>query len=106
MRTYSPLAVAVNLLLGLPAVVPLFLIWYFLANWPLAELGWTDREPTENDGVLPWVLFAGPVLVGFAALWWLANLPVRRRSAGTGARLYWPVSMLLTLVPMGVLAVL
>ena len=44
--------VAVNLLLGIPAVIPLFLAWYILANGPLAALGWTMQDPDENDGML------------------------------------------------------
>ncbi|MFE0807626.1 hypothetical protein ACFW4M_14950 [Streptomyces sp. NPDC058794] len=72
------LPLAVNVLLGVPAVVPAFLLWYFASNWPLAALGWTDREPTENDGVLPWVVLATPVLTLFGLVWWLANRPLRR----------------------------
>ncbi|SDT12332.1 hypothetical protein SAMN05216371_1341 [Streptomyces sp. TLI_053] len=110
MRTYPTAAVAVNLLLGLPAVVPVWLLWYFAVNWPLAELGWTRREPTENDGVLPWLMLAVPVLAVFAAVWWPANHLLRRRRrhryADPGrAGAYWTTSALLTLVPTGVLIV-
>ncbi|GGS05310.1 hypothetical protein GCM10010252_50000 [Streptomyces aureoverticillatus] len=102
MRKWLPAALGVNLLLGIPAVVPVWLLWYLLANWPLAALGWTGREPTENDGVLPWLLLGGLVPALYALLWWLANRPVRRR-ATVGSRLYWPVSVLATLVPTFVL---
>ncbi|MFE7558619.1 hypothetical protein [Kitasatospora sp. NPDC057500] len=102
MRTYAPAAAVVNLLLGVPAVVPVWLLWYFAANWPLAALGWTEGEPTENDGPLPWLVLCGPVVLASAALWWLANGPVRRRS-GAPAWVYWPVSAGLTLLPTGVL---
>ncbi|WP_442813073.1 hypothetical protein [Streptomyces sp. NBC_01800] len=67
-------------------------------NWPLAAVGWTQREPTENDGMLPWLLVGGPVVALFALLWWLANRPLRRRTA-LAPRLYWAVSALMTLVP-------
>ncbi|MFF7592375.1 hypothetical protein ACFZCK_33355 [Kitasatospora purpeofusca] len=105
MRTYPPAAVVVNLLLGLPAVVPVWLLWYFAVNWPLAGLGWTQGEPTENDGMLPWFIFAVPVLSVFSGLWWLANhLLRRRRHAGPrAAGAYWTTSALLTLVPTGAL---
>ncbi|AUG76311.1 hypothetical protein CFP65_1412 [Kitasatospora sp. MMS16-BH015] len=88
--------VAVNLLLGVPAVVPLWLLWYFAANWPLAELGWTQREPTENDGPLPWLVLGLPIVLGSALLWWLANRPLRRRHP---TRAHWPVAALATLTP-------
>ncbi|WP_405007739.1 hypothetical protein OHV13_29980 [Kitasatospora purpeofusca] len=108
MRTYPTAAVAVNLLLGLPAVVPIWLLWYFAVNWPLAGLGWTDRNPTENDGMLPWFMLAVPVLSVFAGSWWPANHLLRRRRrhryADQGsAGAYWTTSALLTLVPTAVL---
>ncbi|MCX5340617.1 alkaline shock response membrane anchor protein AmaP [Streptomyces sp. R-74717] len=98
MRKWSSIAVGVNLLLGIPGVVPVWLLWYFAANWPLAAMGWAQRNPTENDGMLPWLLFGAPVLALFALVWWLSNRPVRRRAA-LDPRLYWPVSALVTLVP-------
>jgi len=98
MRTRLLAVVGVNLLLGIPAVVPVFLLWYFAVNWPLAAVGWTQREPTENDGMLPWLMIGGPVLTLFAAVWWLVNSPMRRRVA-LAPRLYWLVSALMTLVP-------
>lgn len=98
MRKWLPTAVGVNLLLGIPGVVPVWLLSYFAVNWPLAAIGWTQREPTENDGMLPWLLLGGPVVALFALLWWLANRPLRRRTA-LDPRLYWPVSVLMTLVP-------
>ncbi|MFF0290226.1 hypothetical protein [Streptomyces sp. NPDC005262] len=105
MWKWSVTAVAVNLLLGIPGVVPAFLLWYFASNWPLAAMGWTQRDPTENDGMLPWVVLATPVLALFALVWWLANRPVRRRVA-LDSLLYWPVSALLTLAPFTVMAAL
>ncbi|MER7846259.1 hypothetical protein ABTZ03_20165 [Kitasatospora sp. NPDC096077] len=105
-RGYSPTAVVLNLLLGLPGVVPVWLLYQFAVNWPLAALGWTDREPTDNDGILPWLLLPGPVVLGSGALWWLANRAVRRRTAPGGSRAgYWLTSVLLTLVPTLVLII-
>ncbi|GAA4899324.1 hypothetical protein GCM10023237_17830 [Streptomyces coeruleoprunus] len=89
---------AVNLTLGIPGIVPVWLLWYFVANWPLAAMGWTQREPTENDGVLPWLLVGGPVVGLFGLVWWLVNRPLRRRTA-LDPRVYWPASALVTLVP-------
>ncbi|TLQ45062.1 hypothetical protein [Streptomyces marianii] len=98
MRKWSLIAVGVNLLMGIPGVIPVWLLWYFAANWPLAEIGWTQRSPTENDGMLPWMLIAVPVLGLFALLWWLANQAMRRRTT-LNPRLYWPISLLVPLVP-------
>ncbi|MFD4970037.1 hypothetical protein [Streptomyces sp. NPDC058424] len=52
--------VAVNLLLGIPAIVPVFLVRYVLSNGPLAELGLTSRDPNEDDGMLLWLLTSSP----------------------------------------------
>ncbi|MDY0815964.1 hypothetical protein [Kitasatospora purpeofusca] len=107
MRTYPTAAVVVNLLLGLPAVVPIWLLWYFAVNWPLAALGWTQGEPTENDGMLPWFILAVPVLSVFSGIWWLANhllrRPRHRHTEPAPAGAYWTTGALLTLVPTGVL---
>ncbi|WP_327188465.1 hypothetical protein [Streptomyces xinghaiensis] len=92
------LSLIVNVLLGVPAVVPAFLLWYFASNWPLAELGWTQREPTENDGVLPWVMLATPVLILFGLIWWLANWPLRHRTPLTRGT-YWLLSAAATALP-------
>ncbi|MGX1562239.1 hypothetical protein [Streptomyces sp. NPDC055506] len=98
-------ALGVNLLLGIPAVVPVWLLWYLASNWPLAALGLTEREPTENDGMLPWFLVAGPVVLVFGLLWWLANRPLRRGTTLPPAR-YWALCVLATLLPTLVLIVI
>ncbi|MDW4900243.1 hypothetical protein HXS80_20200 [Streptomyces sp. CB04723] len=100
----SSVPVAANLLLGIPAVVPLFLIWYLLSNYPLADLGWTQREPTENDGILPGLIIAVPVVGVFGIVWALLNLWMRDRlSAGASASSYWTLAAALTLAPCGLL---
>ncbi|MFF2136020.1 hypothetical protein [Streptomyces sp. NPDC058193] len=91
-------AVGINLALGVPGIVPVWLIWYVLANGPLAEGGWTQREPTENDGMMLWLVIVVPVVAVFGLLWWLANDSVSRRAA-VDPRLYWTAGGLLTLVP-------
>ncbi|MGX2996119.1 hypothetical protein JNUCC64_17855 [Streptomyces sp. JNUCC 64] len=98
MAKHWSLPLLVNLLLGVPAVVPVFLLYYFATNWPLAELGLTSREPTENDGVAPMLLVLVPVLVLYGLVWWLANAPLRRRTA-LAPRTYWILSSLATLAP-------
>ncbi|MFF2021747.1 hypothetical protein ACFVW2_08050 [Streptomyces sp. NPDC058171] len=97
-RRWWAAALGVNLLFGVPCIVPVWLFWYFLSNWPLADLGMTMREPTENDGMLPWMMFGGPIVVGSLMLWWLINFSLRRR-VRTRSRVYWPVSALTALVP-------
>lgn len=104
MRKWLAVGVGLNLFLGIPGVVPVWLVWYWASNWPLAGLGWTQREPTENDGMLPWFIVATPVLVLFGLVWWLANRPVRRRAGGSG-RLYWSVGAVAALAPAGALFV-
>ncbi|MFI1188765.1 hypothetical protein [Streptomyces californicus] len=95
---------AANLLLGIPAVVPLFLIWYLLDNYPLADLGWTQREPTENDGILPGLIIAVPVVGVFGIVWTLLNLWMRDRLfARAPAATYWTLAATLTLAPYGLL---
>ncbi|MFJ4977335.1 hypothetical protein ACIP6X_18625 [Streptomyces coeruleorubidus] len=88
----------VNVLLGIPAVVPFWLLWYLVVNWPLAELGWTVREPTENDGMALWLVIVVPVVTLYALIWWLANMPLRRRTA-LAPRTYWLLSLAAPLVP-------
>lgn len=90
--------VAVNLLLGIPAIVPLFLAWYILANGPLAALGWTMQNPNENDGMLLWLVITAPVFCLFGLLWGLANAWLRRRTPVRSSR-YWPVCVVASLAP-------
>lgn len=93
-----PAPFAVNLLLGVPGIVPIWLVFYFAVNWPLAGLGLAESSPTENDGVLPWLLVGGPVLALFFLVSWLANRPLRRRTLlAPGA--YWLLSVVATTLP-------
>ncbi|MFD3409748.1 hypothetical protein [Streptomyces cyaneofuscatus] len=92
--------VVVNLLLGIPAVVPIFLTWYFLSNGPLAELGWTQRDPNEDDGMLLWLIFVVPAVGCFGGIWALTNLWIRRKLFTEGPpSMYWSVSVVLVLAP-------
>lgn len=91
-------ALGVNLLLGIPGVLPIWMLWYLMANWPLAELGVTMREPTENDGMTVALVVFGPVIVVYAVLWWIANRPLARR-ATLATHHYWLLSGLGMLLP-------
>jgi hypothetical protein len=93
-----PIPIGVNLLLGIPAIVPLFLVWYLMANWPLADLGWTQREPTENDGILPALIFSVPVFCLFGSIWGLVNMWMRPRTAVPASQ-YWLSCVAASLVP-------
>ncbi|MEU7904930.1 hypothetical protein [Actinoplanes sp. NPDC049118] len=92
------LPIGVNLLLGIPAIVPLFLAWYIMVNWPLAALGWTQREPTENDGMLPWLVIAAVVFGLFGSIWALINLWMRSRTPVRTSH-YWIACVLASLLP-------
>ncbi|MEV0004217.1 hypothetical protein AB0H28_18315 [Micromonospora sp. NPDC050980] len=88
-----------NLLLGIPATVPLFLAWYIIVNGPLAALGWTRRDPSEDDGMLPWVLVAVPVFCVFGLVWGLVNVWLRRRTTAASAAQYWVACVAASLMP-------
>ncbi|WP_327388613.1 MULTISPECIES: hypothetical protein [unclassified Streptomyces] len=90
--------------MGVPCVLPVWLLWYVAANGPLADLGWTQREPTENDGMLIVLVVVAPIVTAFVLLWWLANHFVRRWNTAA-ARVYWPVCALVTLVPAATLVI-
>ncbi|WP_308101943.1 hypothetical protein [Streptomyces sp. S07_1.15] len=47
------LSLIVNVLLGVPAVVPAFLLWYFASNWPLAELAGPGGNPRRTTASCP-----------------------------------------------------
>lgn len=86
---------AVNVLFGYLLVLPLSLVWYFLADYPLAALGLTERDPTDNDGILPHLIVLGGVGL-FIALWAVINLALRALLR-LPARSYWLVSVVLLL---------
>ncbi|MFI5678255.1 hypothetical protein [Streptomyces cellulosae] len=97
------LPVTANLVLGVVAVVPLWLLTQFARNYPLAALGLTDREPTDDDGMLPWAMLLVPMWVLFLALWVSANWLIREKAV-VSRGWYWGWAVLVALVPTGVLA--
>jgi hypothetical protein len=92
------IAVGVNLAMGIPGIVPIFLAYYYLSNGPLADLGWTGREPTENDGTLALSMFLGPILLAAAVGWILANWLLWRWTEAP-AVLQWTVCLVASFVP-------
>ena len=103
LRKWS-LAIGVNVLLGIPAVIPLFLAWYILVNGPLAALGWTLRDPNEDDGMLLWLVIGVPVFGLFGLIWALVNRWIRRRTAVPPSR-YWTVCAIASVLPFAALLV-
>ncbi|MFB4269406.1 hypothetical protein [Nonomuraea sp. GTA35] len=82
---------AVNVLFGYLAVFPLSLVWYYLTNSPLVALGLTERDPTDNDGILGYLIVLGGVGL-FIVLWAVVNLALRALLR-LPARSYWLVSV-------------
>ncbi|WP_055694270.1 hypothetical protein [Streptomyces prasinopilosus] len=101
-RWGAPLAV--NLVLGVVAVVPLWLSAMFVVSHPLAGLGLVPGEPTDNDGPLPWAVVLALVWAVFLALWIPLNRWVRPESCARGR--YWAASAGLVPVPAVLLVVL
>lgn len=95
------LSVLVNLVLGVVAVVPLWLVWYFAVSFPLADLGWTSGG-SEDDGLQPWLMVVVPIWAAFALLWWLSNTGIRQWT-GLPRLQYWITGIALTLLPTVVL---
>ncbi|GGV51093.1 hypothetical protein [Streptomyces spectabilis] len=96
-------ALGINLLLGIPAIVPMLMLWILLSNWPLADIGLTTRMPNneQDDSPTAALLFFGPLIAASAALWWIANRPLARRTHLTAPR-YWLLSLAGTLIPTAV----
>ncbi|WP_432574395.1 hypothetical protein [Kineococcus sp. SYSU DK005] len=93
------LVVIVNLLLGVPGIVPLWLAHYYLRTWPLAALGLTVREPTENDGAGLASALILPI-VGTAVLaWFLTGHVLRPRVHASARAWFWPTSIGAVLLP-------
>ncbi|MEV8595353.1 hypothetical protein [Streptomyces sp. NPDC052012] len=99
-RWGTPLAA--NLILGVVAIVPLWLTMMFLLShlW-----GLTPRDPTDNDGSLPWLIVLTLLWSVFLALWLPVNVYARPRTGVSSLR-YWTVSAGLALTPMVFLTVL
>ncbi|WP_437029619.1 hypothetical protein [Streptomyces sp. enrichment culture] len=99
MRRWGP-PVAVHLILGVVALVPLWLSMMFLVSHPLAAWGLTSPEPTDNDGALPWLVLLVPMWAVFLALWLPLGSLARRTATGVSRARYWTVGAALVLAPM------
>ncbi|MGY0021445.1 hypothetical protein ACVHNB_21105 [Streptomyces sp. YJ-C3] len=84
-------ALGVNLLLGIPAVIPLWMLWYLAAT--LAH-----PAPTENDGMAVVLVVLVPVIACCGFLWWAANRPFARRTHLSRPQ-YWLLSGVGALLP-------
>ena len=92
------LVACANVLLGIPGVVPLYMAWYIAASWPLEALGLTQRDPTENDGILPVLVVLGPAIAASVLVWWLANRWLRPRAVTSG-KAFWATAIGANLLP-------
>ncbi|MDT0305798.1 hypothetical protein RM780_02315 [Streptomyces sp. DSM 44917] len=93
--------VCLNAVLGVLAIVPFFALALFLRNFPLHDLGLTRREPTENDGILGWVILLVPLGGTSLGIWFLSNYLVRNttRARALPARRYWLLSTAVVCLP-------
>ena len=93
------LPVVVNLVLGVPAIVPFFLLWYGWASWSPTEFRQGLMEPSVNEEPLGWAMIAGPFVFGFGGIWLFVNWLVRGRRTMVPRLRYWSVCVAATLVP-------
>ncbi|WSM14263.1 hypothetical protein OHB49_20755 [Streptomyces sp. NBC_01717] len=93
-----PAALGANLLLGIPGVVPFWLLWYLASSWL------TGPPAEENDGMALWLPIAAVVVGPYILLWMAVNRAVARRSSLTPPT-YWLLSVLATLLPITALII-
>jgi len=93
-----PVALGANVLLGIPGVVPIWLLWFLAANWA------SGPEPTDNDPMVLWLPIAAIIVVPYVLLWSAVNRSIRRRSSLT-PRTYWLLSALATFLPSAALII-
>ncbi|MEU7583458.1 hypothetical protein AB0B50_38440 [Streptomyces sp. NPDC041068] len=80
-----------NVLLGIPAVVPVWMLYYLAVTW-------VHSAPEENDGFGVVLILLGPLVAACGFLWWAANVPCARRTQLHSAQ-YWALSLLGMLLP-------
>ncbi|MEU0228155.1 hypothetical protein ABZ177_27900 [Streptomyces sp. NPDC006284] len=85
-------ALGANVLLGVPGVIPIWILWFLAASWT------SGPEATDNDPMVLWLPIAAVVVVPYVLLWLSVNRALARRSSLT-SRTYWWLSALATFVP-------
>ncbi|GGX25546.1 hypothetical protein [Streptomyces lomondensis] len=85
-------ALGANVLLGIPGVVPIWLLYFLAASWL------SGPEPTDDDPMVLWLPIAAVIVGPYVMLWSAVNRSLARRSSLT-PRTYWPLSALATFVP-------
>lgn len=95
--------VGVNVILGVPAVVPVWLAWFYLTQWPLAAIGLTTQDASQDDGVVIASVVVLPVVALGVVAWFFVGLWLRPRVDPMKVPWFWPVSALAVLVPTAVL---
>lgn len=93
------LPVVVNLILGVPAIVPFFLLWYGFASWSPTEFWQGMTEPSVNEEPLGWAVVAAAVWLPGAGAWWAVNWLFRDIRKAVPPLRYWGVCVAATLVP-------
>lgn len=89
---------AVNVLLGIPGVVFYWIIYFLMATWPLAHLGITVGDATEDEGFLSAHVICSPILLACFILWFLVNRHYVGKE-GSHRFLKWACAFACTLVP-------
>ncbi|WP_158880344.1 hypothetical protein [Amycolatopsis anabasis] len=93
-----PISVLVNFTLGYARIVPYLMLLVVLDNTVFATFGWTQRDPTFNDGILAPLFVAAVSVLFVLAVFFLVNIFVARRST-LSAWWYWILNSALLLVP-------
>ncbi|AHH98897.1 hypothetical protein GCM10010174_47750 [Kutzneria viridogrisea] len=95
-----PLMVVLNAVLGYFGVIP----FGFLAGALGTAVGWAEPDPTMNDGVLVVVLTGAVLSMLVLAVFAAVNYPLARIGRAP-ARWYWPLSVLVLLIPVVVVQI-
>lgn len=88
----------VNVLLGIPGVAFYWLIYFLMATWPLAQMGITSSDATQDDGFISALVVCGPILLLCFILWILVNRYLIAQH-GSHRFLKWVFAFACTLVP-------
>ncbi|WP_167531817.1 hypothetical protein [Streptomyces capillispiralis] len=95
---------AVNLTLGVFAIVPLWLTALFVMSRPLTAPGLTTGGDVDDD-LLSWLMLLAPPWAVLLGLWIPANIRTRRGTGVSRCR-HWAVGSALVLTPLPALTAL